>query len=69
MAAFARCVRIPAQRATAAKACGTSTAAEARGRRGGHLSAALCHMANISYRLGKRQSVQETNATVANHTC
>jgi predicted dehydrogenase len=34
--------------------------------RQGHLSAALCHMANISYRLGKRQSVQETNATVAN---
>ena len=35
--------------------------------REGHLSAALCHMANISYRLGRRQSVQETNATLANH--
>ncbi len=33
--------------------------------REGHLSAALCHMANISYRLGRRQSVQETNSTVA----
>jgi predicted dehydrogenase len=34
--------------------------------RQGHMSAALCHMANISYRIGKRQSVQETNAAVAN---
>jgi predicted dehydrogenase len=33
--------------------------------RQGHLSAALCHMANISYRLGRKQSVQETNAAVA----
>ncbi len=33
--------------------------------REGHLSAALCHMANISYRLGRRQSVQETSGTVA----
>lgn len=31
----------------------------------GHLSASLCHMANISYRLGRKQSVQETNAAVA----
>ena len=31
----------------------------------GHLSAALCHMANISYRLGRRQSVGETTRTVA----
>ncbi len=35
--------------------------------REGHLSAALCHMANISYRLGKRQSVQETKAAAASH--
>ena len=33
--------------------------------REGHLSAALCHMANISYRLGRRQSVEETNRTVS----
>jgi predicted dehydrogenase len=33
--------------------------------REGHLSAALCHMANISYRLGRRQSVEETKGTVA----
>ena len=32
--------------------------------REGHLSAALCHMANISYRLGRKQSVEETNRTV-----
>ena len=31
----------------------------------GHLSAALCHMANISYRLGKRQSVEEIRGTIA----
>jgi predicted dehydrogenase len=31
----------------------------------GHLSAALCHMANISYRLGKRQSIEEIRSTVA----
>jgi predicted dehydrogenase len=31
----------------------------------GHLSAALCHMANISYRLGKRQSVEEIGKAVA----
>jgi predicted dehydrogenase len=35
--------------------------------REGHLSAALCHMANISYRLGRRQSVKEINAAVANY--
>ena len=35
--------------------------------RDGHLSAALCHMANISDRLGRRQSVQDTHAAVANH--
>jgi predicted dehydrogenase len=33
--------------------------------REGHLSAALCHMANISYRLGRTQSVAEANTTVA----
>jgi predicted dehydrogenase len=33
--------------------------------REGHLSAALCHMANISYRLGRRQTVAETRACLA----
>lgn len=35
--------------------------------REGHYSAALCHMANISYRLGKRQSVEEISSAVADN--
>lgn len=30
----------------------------------GHLSSALCHMGNISYRLGRKKSVEEIKATI-----
>ncbi|TKJ39307.1 MAG: dehydrogenase [Planctomycetes bacterium B3_Pla] len=32
----------------------------------GHLSSALCHMGNISYRLGKKMSVSEARSTIDN---
>lgn len=35
--------------------------------RQGHLSAALCHMANISHRLGRRQSVKEAAAVAGSN--
>jgi len=33
----------------------------------GHLSSALCHMGNISYRLGKKASVDEVKAAIGNN--
>jgi predicted dehydrogenase len=32
----------------------------------GHLSSALCHMGNISYRLGKKMSISEARSTIDN---
>jgi len=32
----------------------------------GHLSSALCHMGNVSYRLGKKMSVSEARSTIDN---
>jgi len=34
----------------------------------GHISAALCHMANISYRLGRRQTLEEIKEVIAGNS-